>query len=372
MGARLPALHSMKFRLLSLALALLCWMPPAWSQTVGFINPGRANEPYWLGVSEAMQAAARSLGVKLEIQYAERDPARALQLGREIAARAQRPDYVILVNEKGTLVENARVLGAAGIKTFAAFSGLLPQERARWAPRKGLPQLLGSLEPRAEDAGYLTAKALIRQALADAPNGDRPQLLAIGGDRSTPVSIQRNEGLRRALAEHPQVELVQQSFADWRRDLAAETMAGMLARHRQARRLWTGSDLMAFGAMDAIEAAGQQVARDWHISSINTSNEAMKAVIDGRLKALAGGHFLAGAWSLVMVYDYHHGHDFAAEGLALERPMFMLFDRAEAQRFLARFGEGLGELDFRPYSKTFNPKLKRYRFDLAELLKARP
>lgn len=361
----------MKFHLLSLALALFCWIPPALAQTVSFINPGHADEPYWLGVSEAMQAASRSLGIKLEVLYAGRDPGRALQLGREIAARTQRPDYVILVNEKGTLVENARVLGAAGIKTFAAFSGLLPQERARWAPRKGLPLLLGSLEPRAEDAGYLTAKALIAQALADSRSGIRPQLLAIGGDRSTPVSIQRNEGLRRALAEHPQVELVQQGFADWRRDLAAETMAGMLARHPQARSLWTGSDLMAFGAMDALEAAGQQVAGDWHIASINTSNEAMKALIDGRLKALAGGHFLAGAWSLVMVYDHHHGRDFSDEGLELERPMFMLFRKAEAQRFLARFGDGLGELDFRPYCKHLHPGIKRYRFEIAELLKAR-
>ncbi|MDI4633999.1 ABC transporter substrate-binding protein [Pelomonas sp. V22] len=342
------------------------------STTVAFINPGKADEPYWLGASQAMQAAARSLDLQLEVLYAERDPARALQLGREIAARAQRPDYVVLVNEKGTLVENARVLGAVGIKTFAAFSGLLPQERERWAPRKGLPLLLGSLEPHAQDAGYLTARALIQQALATRQGKGRLQMLAIGGDRSTPVSIQRNEGLRRALAEQPEVELVQQAFADWRRDLAAETMAGMLTRHPQARLLWTGSDLMALGAMEAIEAAGQSPARDWHIASINTSKAAMQAVLDGRLKALAGGHFLAGAWALVMLYDYEHGRDFADEGLMLERPMFMLFDKAAAQRMLARFGGEMPALDFRPYSKALNPRLKQYRFDTETLLKARP
>lgn len=340
--------------------------------TISFINPGKADEPYWVGASQAMQAAARSLDLQLEVLYAERDPARALQLGREIAARTQRPDYVVLVNEKGTLVENASVLGAAGIKTFAAFSGLLPQERERWAPRKGLPLLLGSLEPHAQDAGYLTARALIQQALATRQGKGKLQMLALGGDRSTPVSIQRNEGLRRALAEQSEVELVQQAFADWRRDLAAETMAGLIARHPQARLLWTGSDLMAFGAMEAIEAAGQSPVRDWHISSINTSKAAMQAVVDGRLKALAGGHFLAGAWALVMLYDYEHGRDFADEGLMLEWPMFMLFDKAAAQRMLARFGDEMPALDFRPYSKTLNPRLKQYRFDIEGLLKARP
>jgi len=359
-------------RLSLFCLLIAALVAPAWAQRVGFINPGRADEPYWVGASEAMQAAARSLGLELEILYAERDPARALRLARAIVARpaGRRPDYVILVNEKGTLVENARVLGAAGIKTFAAFSGLLPQERERWAPRQGLPLLLGSLEPRAEDAGYLTARALIQQALAERgpAQGGKLQMLAISGDRSTPVSIQRNDGLRRALAEAPEVELVQQVFADWRQDLGRDTMAGLLARHPQARLLCTGSDLMAFGAMDVIAAAGQRPARDWRIATINATSEAMRAVLDGRLKALAGGHFLAGAWSLVMVYDHAHGHDFADEGLELVRPMFMLFGKPEAQRFLARFGQGMPQLDFRPYSKALNPGLKQYRFEIGDLL----
>ncbi|MFT7723256.1 MAG: ABC transporter substrate-binding protein [Roseateles sp.] len=345
---------------------------PALAQRVGFINPGRADEPYWAGASETMQAAARSLGMELEVLYARRDPARAMQLARDIAARpaGQRPDYVILVNEKGTLVRNARVLGAAGIKTFAAFNGLLPQERLRWAPRRGLPLLLGSLEPRAEDAGYLTARALIQRALAEhgPGHGGKLQMLAISGDRSTPTSIQRHEGMRRAVAEAPEVELVQQAFADWQRDLGRDTMAGLLARHPRARLLWAGSDLMAFGAMDAIAASRQQPARDWRIATINATPGALRALLDGRLHVLAGGHFLAGAWSLVMVYDHAHGHDFADEGLELARPMFMLFGKPEARRFLARFGHGMPQLDFRPYSKALNPGLKQYRFDIEALL----
>jgi ABC-type sugar transport system substrate-binding protein len=360
-------------RRLALFLLLIATLAaPAAAQRVGFINPGRADEPYWVGADEAMQAAARSLGLELEILHAERDPARALQLARGIAGRpaGERPDYVILVNEKGTLVENARVLGAAGIKTFAAFSGLLPQERERWAPRQGLPLLLGSLEPRAEDAGYLTARALIQQALAEhgPAHAGKLQMLAISGDRSTPVSIQRNEGLRRALAEAPDVELVQQAFADWRHDLGRETMAGMIARHPRARLLWTGSDLMAFGAMEAIAAAGQQPARDWRIATINTTPEALKAVLDGRIKVLAGGHFLTGAWSLVMLYDHAHGRDFTDEGMELVRPMFMQIGKPEAQRFLARFGHGIPQLDFRSYSKVLNPGLKHYRFETEALL----
>lgn len=350
---------------LLLALLLSWCCAPALALSVAFINPGRADEQFWRSASEAMQAAARSLGVELEVLYAERQPERALALGREIAARpaTARPDYVILVNEKGTLVRNAQVLGAAGIPSFAAFSGLLPQERRRWAPRQSLHRLLGSLVPDAEQAGYLTAKALIEQARQRAGAQAPLQLLSIAGDRSTPVSIERNEGLRRALREAraPRPVLVEQLFAEWQRGRAQELALDALQRHPQLDLVWAGSDQMTFGAMEAAEQLGRQPGRDILFAGINTSREAMQAVLDGRLTALAGGHFLAGAWALLMLHDYHHGFDFAPEGLEQEQPMFMLFGKAEARRYLARFGEGMPALDFRPYSRRYSASPQRLR-----------
>jgi len=134
--------------------------------------------------------------------------------------------------------------------------------------------------------------------------------------------------------------------------------------------VWGGNDEMAFGAMEAAEALGLRAGRELLFSAVNTSREAMQAVVDGRLTALSGGHFLAGAWALVMLYDLHHGRDFASEGLQLQRPMFMLFDKSAARQMLAR-GGALPATDFCAYSKACNPKLKRYRFDSAALLALR-
>lgn len=96
----------------------------------------------------------------------------------------------------------------------------------------------------------------------------------------------------------------------------------------------------------------------------------MEAIQSGRLEALAGGHFIAGAWSLVMLYDYEHGHDFAKdEGLELEYSMFTSFSPIEARRFLARYGDlRFDVVDFRRHSKILNPKLKRYDFNFRQLL----
>ena len=136
-------------------------------------------------------------------------------------------------------------------------------------------------------------------------------------------------------------------------------METALKRGPAPQLVWAGSDLMAFGAMEAAEAQGLQPGRELLFGAINTSDEAMQALIDGRLSALAGGHFLTGAFALVLLHDLHRGHDFADEGLTLERPMFMRFDRIAAQRFLAR--PSLSGLDFRRYSKVHKPQLRRYQ-----------
>jgi hypothetical protein len=111
---------------------------------------------------------------------------------------------------------------------------------------------------------------------------------------------------------------------------------------------------------------------DAWFSGINTSTEALEAIKSGRLTSLAGGHFITGAWSLVMIYDYHHGRDFADEGLELERPMFAQFTPPLADRYMQRFSGGFDSIDFSRYSKVKNPQLKRYNFGFAQLLEAKP
>ena len=71
-----------------------------------------------------------------------------------------------------------------------------------------------------------------------------------------------------------------------------------------------------------------------------------------------------------MLYDYHHGRDFADEGLELQRSMFAEFTPQLAQRYIERFSGGFDAVDFGRYSKAKNPRLKRYDFDFAQLLAA--
>jgi ABC-type sugar transport system substrate-binding protein len=362
-------LRGMRRFLLALGLAACA---QAWAQSVVFINPGKSDEVYWVTAASAMRSAAHDLGMQLEVIYAERDHTRPVEIAREIAARPRHPDFVIASNDYATGAEILRILDAAGVKTFFAFSTIPAGERGTTGgPRERYKGWLGSLEPHAEDAGYLTAKALIVQARkADAKAGDgRIHLIAIAGDRTTTSSIRRNQGMMRAVAEAGDAVVDQTVYADWKRDKAAEQGEWLFARYPEARVVWAGNDLMAFGAMQSYERRGGVPGQGAFFGGVNTSKEAMDALRSGRLTALAGGHFICGAWAVVMLYDYAHGRDFRDEGLELDRPMFTSFDAASAAAFLERYGDNFDAVGFRRYSKALNPKLARYNFDFGQLLR---
>ncbi len=359
--------------------AAVLWMAHSWvmAQSVVFINPGKTDEAYWVAAAQSMQQAARSLGMQLQVIYTERDRLRPIAVARQIAQRtkAERPDYVIFSNEYSVAPSILRELDGSGIKVFMAFSGIQDDLRDQvGVPRERFPFWLGSLGSNAEDAGYLTARALI-QAAAKKPqwrdaNG-KWQMLAIAGNRSTPSSIARNRGMRKAVLEAAgQVELMQEVYGEWRQDKAQEQAHVLFKRYPQARLVWAGTDLMAFGAMEAWAQQGGRPGKDALFSGINTSRAAFEKLRSGELTALAGGHFLVGAWAMVMLFDYHHGVDFASEGLESEVSTFKLFDKSSSRQFEKRFGsQNTAALSFKSFSKRLNPKLRSYDFDIDKLLR---
>lgn len=346
------------------------------AQSVLFINPGKSDEDFWVACSDAMQKAADSLGMQFRVQYAERERLAPLEMAHALAQlpASARPDYVIFSNDYSTGPAILKALDGTGIKVFMAFSGIPSGLRAQvGAPREMFPFWLGSLEPNAEDAGYLTATALIQKGMQMPGLKDmqgRLHMVAIAGDRSTPVSVARNRGMRKAVEKMGgAVVLHQEVYGDWREDKAMDQAQVLFRRYPQARLVWAGNDLMAFGAMEAWRIQGGKPGRDALFSGVNTSARAFDLLRSGELTALAGGHFMAGAWAMVMLYDHYHGIDFASEGLELQRDMFWLFNAQSSLKFEKRFASSTEKLDFRPFSKHLNPALTHYQFELEQLLK---
>lgn len=347
------------------------------AQSVVFIAGTGVAEAFSISVAKSMEAAAQSLGMKLEIRHSERQPPMALAIAQEIVNRPanQRPDYAVIANELGTGPELLRIFNEAGIKTLMAFGGIhSPEDTALTGiAREKYKFWLGTLEPNPEEAGYFTARDLIRKA-REAKLQDRSgrlNMLAIGGDKSTTTSVLRNEGMRRAIQEAGDVNLLQEISAGFNQQKAMAQATVLFQRYPQANLIWAGNDLMAFGAMQAWQVRGGQPGKDALFSGINTSLEAMSMIRDGRLAALAGGHFITGAFAMVMIYDYHHHRDFKDdEGLNLNKSVFMSFGPKDAEAYMTRFGQNqFASIDFRRFSKVLNPGLKRYDFRFQQVFR---
>jgi ABC-type sugar transport system substrate-binding protein len=337
----------------------------AQAASVVFLNPGFSNEPFWVGYSEFMQAAADDLGVQLRIVYGERDPQRILHSARSVLASSEPPDYLVFVNEMYVGPEILRLFADSKIKTFSLHSTLTPEQQSIiGGPREHYRNWIGSLVPNDEEAGYWMAKGLIVKQ-----EGRPGRMLAFAGVRHTPSSNLREQGLHRALAEHPEIKLQQLVHGEWKRQRAYEQARLLLPRYQDVRLIWSANDEMAFGVMRAAQELGKQPGKDLDLSALNTSDEVLQARIDGTISVLVGGHFTLGGWAMVMLHDYHAGVDFAEHG-GKDRvdQLFSLLDAQQAARLQQRIRRKGYELDFRQFSAVYQPQIKDYHFSSKPLL----
>ena len=66
-------------------------------------------------------------------------------------------------------------------------------------------------------------------------------MLAIGGDRSTPSSINRNQGMHRAVAEDLTVVLEQEVYAAWTREIASQQADSLYRRYPDVKLIWAAT-----------------------------------------------------------------------------------------------------------------------------------
>jgi ribose transport system substrate-binding protein len=100
--------------------------------------------------------------------------------------------------------------------------------------------------------GYFNAKELFKTFAT--PN--KGKIIALQGLLANTPAIERFQGLQKALAEFPDVELVQWEGADWDRTKAYNATKAMLVAHPDIDGVWSANDEMAMGAIQALKEAG--------------------------------------------------------------------------------------------------------------------
>jgi putative xylitol transport system substrate-binding protein len=129
-------------------------------------------------------------------------------------------------------------------------------------------------------SGYLEAKAVLDKI------GCKGNVVVIQGPIGISAQIQRSQGNDKALAECPNVKVLETKTANWSRAEAQALMEDWLTRHPgQIQGVIGQNDEMALGAIEAIKGQGLKVS-DFAIGGIDGITDALKAVKAGEMTSI--------------------------------------------------------------------------------------
>ncbi|WP_415885370.1 ABC transporter substrate-binding protein [Neptuniibacter sp. QD37_6] len=340
---------------------------------VTFINPGKQGERFWDMVTETMQAAAHDFNINLEVIYAERNRVHMAALGIKATQREIPPDYLILVNEEQAAEKILLAAAEKNIKTLMLLSDFLPKQRDRVGfPGGKYPNLLGAITPDYFTAGKRMMTALLH--CAEQKQHKKPyHVLAIGGDQLTPASIGRNEGALSVIQKHNELTLDRFLYANWNQK-DAERLTRKYLHWAQQNQItpsviWAANDPIAFGAKAALEAHNLKAGEDVCLVGLNWSSEGLKLVKSREMLLTDGGHFLGGAWSMVLLHDYHQQQ---LKGVYTPigdiRFQMQGIDKTNIDLYLSHLGnEQWNKIDFTQFSISNEDRSSNYDFSLEKV-----
>ncbi|HEU0201804.1 MAG TPA: ABC transporter substrate-binding protein [Burkholderiaceae bacterium] len=333
---------------------------------VVFLNPGepveRGTGPHWRTVSHFMRVAAKALGLDLEVLFAERDHLLMLRQAEEVAGRSNPPDYVVIVNEKMAGRQMLETLASSPAKVLVIHNDLTADQRREIGnERERFRNWIGSAVADNARGGYRLMEELYRQLGAR-----EPHIIGITGDPHTPVSMERAQGVKDYVDRAGRGRIHQLAFGDWSYADGEQKARVLMARYPNANIIWAANDSMALGALRAVKTRADSI----RVGGMGGWPDALESIAAGGLAATAAGHYLIGAWAMVLLYDYHHGRDFAGNGGATQKLDYLfVVNRDRVARYNRLVFEQADALDFKAYSKVLRPRSGRYDFRLEPLLR---
>ena len=278
--------------------------------SVVFLSPDDSR--FWQLVAGFMEAVAEDLEVDLEVQY-DRESHRFsyLRMAKDVLSREEKPDYLLFMCKENVTEPMLRLADGAGVKTFTFNTDVPDAARASIGmPRSVLSGWLGHLSPDNIAAGRSLVTLLGKQAeqlgLASGPS---IPMVALSGTLDSSATKDRNGGLL-AAAIQQRSELMQLVYANWSGTLAREKTEVLLKRYPNTVSIWSASDGMALGAIEAARNAGRTPGKDLLVGGVDWEPEALESIRQGELLVSLGRHFMGGGLALLLLHDYHHGQDF--------------------------------------------------------------
>lgn len=126
--------------------------------------------------------------------------------------------------------------------------------------------------------GLKAAKWLVEKV-----NG-KAKVVELQGNAGASPTINRYESFREVVKDHPGIEIIDSQSGEFRRSKGKEVMEALLKKHgKEIEVVYSHSDDMAIGAIQAIEDAGLKPGEDIIIVSIDGMRAAFEAMVAGKL-----------------------------------------------------------------------------------------
>lgn len=303
---------------------------PAYAEKmeITFINPSYPEDPFWSLMTNIMRLAAADLDIQLTVHYAKRNRFTSLSLAEEIVTSTNKPDYLVFHFQAQVGAKMLAAAEKAKVYSLVINTKVAESEKQEIGePRGKFKYWLGHIVPNDFQAGQLLGQALINQWRARNNYREHEAIRMIGltGTYDNSATIERESGLKSELMQQQDVILQQVVSADWSRQKAAQVTKVLLNRYPETNLVWCASDLMAIGAIEAIEEMGRKPGVDILIGGIDGVDIGLDAVEGGKMAATVSGHFIEAAWAMVLLFEHFHGRDpFKDRGTELHSSMHLV------------------------------------------------
>ena len=236
------------------------------------------NNPFFIDMQKGAEGAGSKLGINLIVQAAERevDVEKQMQIVENLI---QRKVDAICVTPSGSkeIVPAIVKANRAGIPILVVDTRVdaatLEEAGGRVATFIGSDNVEG---------GRIAAEYLVKRLEGE---GKVAILEGIPGHETGDARL---SGFLQVVDQIPGIEIVASQTANWERDQGFNVFQNILQSHSEIQALFTCSDLMALGAIEAIAAAGK--TGDLIVVGFDALPEAREAILQGSMDGSVAQH----------------------------------------------------------------------------------
>jgi ribose transport system substrate-binding protein len=231
------------------------------------------NSPFFLDMRKGAEAAAQRLGVDLTVQAADRE---------------------IDVEKQMQIIENLIETGVNALAICPSGSSEIVPAIGK-ANRAGIPVIIvdDRIDERAAaeagvrfdtytgsdnvEGGRIAGRYLVQAT------GGHAKIALLEGIPGHQTGDARLQGFREAIRTSPGISVVASQTANWERDQGFTVFRNMLQAHPDIDAVFACNDVMALGAVEAIEAAGR--SGEIRVIGFDAIDDAKRAIESGAMDA---------------------------------------------------------------------------------------